>query len=399
MALKHIPSPDPSWNLHISVGCFINNPSKSELASQLHRLAEQGVTAVPPRYSWWIPWTLSACLRGQSPEDLHILANLIDSGAVGDIAEWKAAEHRWSSSGVTLADLKHSAASSLPFASDIAEVGFPYDESRSARLLPAYWNFDVARIMPAFNQLDGIPIQAEISERLLSLIASGNEYHGKNERDFASLRPLLTHVRPGSGIQIPALSVLFPDSIEAKWIDILESLASEAHWIHSQRRPAERLAQELWKAFVAAPHRTGILRLLAELSSTTPIPDIPLDYIDPSKMTDIRLRAAGITLLLTQRAAYSKSTELAAQAATLGGELSEFIGNAAKIFRERQVDTDFANNFLLTLIRNLPATDTTVIGQALDGLDSSVRRRRSQLDDPTVWQELKLPVIAFKDVA
>jgi hypothetical protein len=135
------------------------------------------------------------------------------------------------------------------------------------------------------------------------------------------------------------------------------------------------------------------MRLLSELSATTPTPEIPVEYLDPSSVQAPRLKAASIILLLTQKAASSKAAALAAEAAILGTKLPGFLRSAVTVLRERQVDIDFVDQFLLSLNDNLAAASSELVGIVLDALDGSVRKRQSQLDYPAVWSELKLPAI------
>jgi hypothetical protein len=126
----------------------------------------------------------------------------------------------------------------------------------------------------------------------------------------------------------------------------------------------------------------------------TTIPEIPFEYLDPSRIDDSRSRAAAIIVLLTQQTSYSRVGALGALAATITGEEGDrFLSDAIEAIKSRQVEIGFASGFLLDFIAHSEPAGHRAIEVALRGLDGLVRRRTSHLDDPLVWGELKLPSV------
>jgi hypothetical protein len=174
----------------------------------------------------------------------------------------------------------------------------------------------------------------------------------------------------------------------------VDQVGRKVSWLYGgYRRSFEVLAQELWKAFMADPQRLGILRLLAQLSTNTAIPQIPFEYLDPQKIEDLRQRAAAIVVLLTQPKPGCHATDLARLALTIDAELQKLLSQVTEVIRYRQIETDCLNDFLLKLIPNLPSWNTKALVSAIQALDNSVRRRRTNLDDPTIWSQLRLPAV------
>jgi hypothetical protein len=60
-----------------------------------------------------------------SGQELQALANQVEKGALGNTAEWKAAEERWKSQGVTPEDFTQRSTGLQPSDSSIADRGFP----------------------------------------------------------------------------------------------------------------------------------------------------------------------------------------------------------------------------------------------------------------------------------
>jgi hypothetical protein len=185
MPMGQIPSADPGWGLHIAVGRFLSNPSKSELASQLRYLSK--LAGGPDAWTvgaWWVPWALSASIEGRSPTELSRLAGQVDAGALGDTREWAAAEHRWLTAGVGLKDLLYSPNADLPFGPDIAEVGLPYRDLRRGWFMPR--PLDLQRMIPHIEGLDRSPIRSTLSERLLIAAGTASDYYDIDKDDIPS---------------------------------------------------------------------------------------------------------------------------------------------------------------------------------------------------------------------
>jgi hypothetical protein len=164
-----------SWRIVVSGAEFLNNPTASELATQFRKLAELNIGQPVQRpESWLLPWPLSACLSmDSSPARLEKLSELARQGALGDISDWKMAEQRWLSKGVTLEDLESSSQMSPPFGANISVLGFPYHRfsfwmDNSWTTLPEDLLFKVYQSLP-FSDL-----RSDMANRLLWEIGHGS---------------------------------------------------------------------------------------------------------------------------------------------------------------------------------------------------------------------------------
>jgi hypothetical protein len=392
--LKDMPDTNPQWMLSIASARFLHNPSKDSLAEQLRilaRLREDDLLKTPP---WYVPWPLSACIEWrEGREALEYLARLAEEGALGDTADWATAEQRWISKGVTLEDVEHSSRLPYPLGPDIRNRGFPASSLRQM-FLGNWMALTVDSILSIQKRLATTPLRGPFAYRLLWAIATQIEYYptAKDGAGFKPLRALLHDIPPKIYFHLSVLNHLFPDGIDDQWIEVLDRIGTEA-WLHGPRRASDTVCQELWKGFISKPGRRGILRLLAQLSTTTQLREIPFEYLDPSRFDDLKSRAAAIIVLLSQRTSRPQASDLGRLIATITEDPYRFISEAMEAVRNRSVDIDFANEFLLALLTNLPIADTRAIEMVIEGLDSSVRRRTSQLDDPAVWTSLKLPLL------
>jgi hypothetical protein len=388
--IKEMPNPNRGWQPLISAGSFLGNPSAEELARQLDVLAEAGGTNPNRTIGMVLPWPLAACVLGNSPTQVRYLADCAREGTLGDFADWAAAEQRWVSRGVTLEDLQH-VTPQMPFDKNIAKVGFP--TAARLGLSGDHVSQEPDTVLRTFDELIGTPLTSDLSQWAIWTLDERGEYRARRSTEYSCYKRLLEFFPVGGYVNLGALSLMFSGEIAADSIDSLDKLGRESSWFHATRHPYEPFVQELWKAFMANPTRMGVLRLLSELCGTTQMPEIPWDYLDPSKISDFRFRAAALLVLLTQKSLVDKVAELGRQAAGLGDELERFLSNATEVLRDRQVNLKLADRFLLEVIANLPPADWNSLGSALYGLDILVRKRKSHLDDASVWKELNLPTL------
>jgi hypothetical protein len=111
------------------------------------------------------------------------------------------------------------------------------------------------------------------------------------------------------------------------------------------------------EGFMADPNKIGLLKLLSELANRAAIPEIPWEYVEPSKIVDRDLRRAAIAVLLAQKSLSKTFLKLAKLASGLGDQLGKFLDDANGIIREQQVESKTAESFLLSLLDNIPHSE------------------------------------------
>jgi hypothetical protein len=392
---KDMPATNPSWQPFISAGQFLQNPTHLELATQLERLGECDLTSISawkrPWMSWTsgLPWPISVCLTLCSAEQLLALAESARNGALGQLSDWRTAEQRWLSKGITFRDIEHVPEPPLPFDHLIGEVGFPFE---AKPMFSAGYNNPVAAL-DVFDKLASTRISADLALSVTWTLDAHAEYHLRRPPDYSAFRKLLSIIPPGSFVNVGALSLMFPEKIDLAYLENLEKIGREAAFLHAPRLPYDGFVKELWKSFMVDPNRVGLLKLISELATQTAIPEIPWEYVEPSKILDLSLRRAAITVLLTQKNLPNAFLRLAKLASSLGDQLQKFLSDTNAVIREQQIDSKTAERFLLSLLASVPHTERTRMGGAFNGLDWLVRSRKSHLDDPSVWNELHFPPI------
>ena len=127
--LQDIEDCHPTWTLYKSASRFLQNPSKETLAEELKAIAPFINEELRPHgFSWQlqIPWPLAACIAFCDTElETLDLASKAATGQLGDRSNWLAAEHRWTTSGVTQEDITNMSDGRLPFDNKVDTNGFP----------------------------------------------------------------------------------------------------------------------------------------------------------------------------------------------------------------------------------------------------------------------------------
>ena len=127
--LQDIGDCHPTWTLYKSASRFLQNPSKETLAEELKAIAPFINAELRPfgfRWQMEFPWPLSACIAFCDTEmEALDLASRADTGQLGDRSNWLAAEHRWTTTGVTQQDITNMSDERLPFDSTVDTDGFP----------------------------------------------------------------------------------------------------------------------------------------------------------------------------------------------------------------------------------------------------------------------------------
>ena len=148
----------PSWNFYKWAGYFLQAPSKESLSSALASIANDFDFGADDtvRYGYSMaPWPILACVAScANRRELLELAEKAATGELGDLDDWLMAENRWSTFGITLADVLAMQDCRLPFDSNIAKVGFPPAlSSLPPMILPEESNTTLAELVNIFGSL------------------------------------------------------------------------------------------------------------------------------------------------------------------------------------------------------------------------------------------------------
>jgi hypothetical protein len=200
--LRDMPARNPSWQPFISAGKFLQSPTHLELAIQLERLGECDCANVKPRRPWmswtsWLPWPLGVCLTLCSSEQLLAVAKSAREGALGEFSDWREAEQRRLSKGITLSDIEYVPDPPMPFDRSVGGVGFPF-EPKPMLSTEGYGIADPLAALNAFDELACTRISPDISVAVTWALAAQAEHHFRRSPDYSAFRKLLPLIPAGS---------------------------------------------------------------------------------------------------------------------------------------------------------------------------------------------------------
>lgn len=115
----------------LAANAFKLEPTAAELAARLREIVEHAAPEEWPTLAKLTTWPMSTSLlhAEEDPTALSHIADLAESGELGDRADWEAAEKRWQEDGIAHEDVGYVPAVDAPFDDRIATQGFPVDES------------------------------------------------------------------------------------------------------------------------------------------------------------------------------------------------------------------------------------------------------------------------------
>jgi hypothetical protein len=107
-----------------------------------------------------MPWPLGACLATASNQyEIREIADRVEAGEFGDIADWKAAEKRWADHGVTVEDIDYPTDYHWPFDKNVTCHGFPFAASGYSVTMSLAMTLNVSRMLSAAQRLLDIHAQ------------------------------------------------------------------------------------------------------------------------------------------------------------------------------------------------------------------------------------------------
>ncbi|SFI92336.1 NACHT domain-containing protein [Planctomicrobium piriforme] len=233
-----------------------------------------------------VPWVVQLCfekiIEGMTASEV---AGLVRSGAVGDYAEWRAAEERWLSVGVGSSDILQPTAWSKDDSLSYHRVGFPwsgvYGYSRST-------SRDVKACCGIIEEM----IDKEVAAANVVLT---NIYWFNLDRDrgeftgdvlVESVRRMAARPLSKEAMELDFLSVVeVINGDEDPWVDVLDTIGRECNLpllLRTRLQVTDAVARSLYDAYVRTPFRQGLLVYLSCIPAAqrpSRVPDVLLDII------------------------------------------------------------------------------------------------------------------------
>jgi hypothetical protein len=391
-AVKKVPAGHPEWAVLKAQADFSANPTRTTLSEALRETmnAPRGVWAYPTYRS--VPWPLVECLeRAESASDLGALASAAARGQLGDIADWAAAERRWSEGLVSVADLEAWESGDFPFGSDVSEIGFPFSCS-SLRTTTEHALYALADAFLASTTPRHELLAALLADGLL-----GGTFHTPPERFLRSSKALVEELaltllpteRWYLTMELLGLLELPLAGINERWLQVLDSLAyhlpidsfpsSLAHAVYG-------LSREAW---IVRPGADGLISLLGALAQHAPEFEAPPGIDDIVFENLPSLAQAALLAIHARSGTYADSmvsqfeTVLHSEPRTL-----EMVVNA---LAASDIPDDQEGALLLRLDQSAQRVSQKRSEIMVSALRDVLRRRRSRLCDPRVWRQLAFP--------
>lgn len=373
-------TPDtPSWRLFACAVGFAECPAPPTLAAAIRTTAMIG--KVPELIIDCSPWPLSAALAAaESNDDLARIARLAESGALGSLSDWIAAQERWSSQGITRNDLEAFAISGSMPRPDWTHTGFPmhrppwvhprrHGPELASELLTLYRRATSAQAKHVFASLLSWSLIDDAEKIAVSLDATDDGLH--------------------LGMLLQAFS-----GDPQKWLDDLDRWFADAqrsldmYFDPDDAKIAEPLATALANRLRAEPQRSGLRRILTAMALM--LPDVMSKDLEDALATDPPDpvgRLAKLAWRISRSSPIKDDVTIwAKDFATLVKDLHHGLDDV--LYSLHQLSSEVAEAFLLAA---LPDLDDAMRRQALASLGYIRATRRSGLHIPEVWRDLKLP--------
>jgi hypothetical protein len=398
-AVARMPRRHPGWLPLILTHNFLDAPNWQTLSKVLRECANGGWEPSHKSYLPLLPWPLAACLDAVgSGQELQALANQVEKGALGNTAEWKAAEERWKSQGVTPEDFTQRSTGLQPFDSSIADRGFPPCFGWSITVA----NYPDALLQVLFSIAEQMP-SSEMQGSMVWLLCEASSQTGGIARciDPSRFRSLLERDFHHDWWDANAIgNPQQPEAVGA-WLEFFDWLGcSELLSSGYGLTEHDSAWADTWqRAFVSNPPQLGFLRLLGRLASAGHASFvIPATMLDLNSFAEPHFRLAALLVRFTElhlTAADANDLAVATMALLALDPPAEPRADELVLRTiERHLDRVPAlGQFLLRLHEQIPPT--VELGQARCErlLREVLLRRPSDLQAHGQLQKLQLPMV------
>jgi hypothetical protein len=395
-AVSAMPDGPKDWMLIKQLAKFAVDPDAIGLARTLENLAEIWSPELANILSRISPWPLAeSILCCWCEDDVRKMAALSRTGKLGNSESWSQAESRWVR-GVTLDDLIVSDLNGGIPGAYLVEAGFAF---LSASVFRYQEPFNGQRLLELYRGLKTQPLKVALSRLILRLTAYVEHPLNLPKTSFwISIPDLAELFQSCEGEHLPLRAIVSilrscpDDQIDLKSID---ALCRNARLFEHRGIVASTIHEVISRAWAQDPALKGLLVFLAVWAADTDgyeFMNEPLGtYSDP----DARYVAASLILKLvhTRASAVSARTIAATLADNLQDIKFDAISAAVRASGNKHVDRVVAAAFLLELYERLPTCDVGSRNRVLAGLDEMVRRRQSELDEPSNQVKLKLGIV------
>jgi hypothetical protein len=325
-----------------------------------------------------LPWPVAAFLRYQqvAPMDFVEAADRLENGILGDVQDWLVAEGRLRSHGLTLEDVAAMTDERWPFGLFLRDVGAPIAAINWIRRSP--------HGLKEFIDLFDVAIPQSRCQLVLA----------------HAVKDLLYWDRPSSPIDISAEKVLRILEIVGDYkIDaaVLDALCEGGASVTELKPLIERVAETVWVGPGAHKALTTFLSAhRGELGAAADLLTCKLISRSDSgihkTITGGRVDASGDSFLRAQLAVLLGETSPALRVQLLNFAKAEpTAGLLLDMFVKREVEfgAETVLPFLGGIGGDMDIWRNEKVGLAVKQV---IDRRRSDLEQPSVWRELELPV-------
>lgn len=395
-ALSEMPHKPPKWAPFIAAARFVQDPTAQTLSNELVKLADVFDGDYFRGLKDQVPWPLSACLGvASTPEELRGLAARASAGELGDTHDWLDAEALWKQQKVIeLNELVTAPGSTWPFSKGVQVNGVPLAASRSWWVIGSSVSDAWLRALRGiFANADSPTVRTKVAKWIIASI-----HHVARDGEVLSelftpseIRALWLSNPDRFPIQIlsPVQPWMQPD---AEWVDLLDEIGKSTRF-GIANVDLKGLPQYVSRLYVNDPSRTGLVHILKLLIAAGGRSDVPRKLLEPERFADERTRNSAQLLLLAQGdLSAGEAEQLAAQLArSVKGENRQ-VQHIPRILEHMAEDFALRDTVVAALWQNIPPTEWELASELANDINTSLRRRKSGLDDPLVWDRLHLPL-------
>lgn len=395
--LAGMPSAHPAWRPLVAAARFAERPSKTTMADALREVASvwrnrEYEVRIPHTE---FPWPLAACIEGnETPDDFLRMAQRADSGSLGDLEDWLAAEALSREGGLDRENMLRLTDETWPFDPESLRSGLPI-AGASVKIEDSQHTNYVQELLRVFDRAVSRRVRGKLSEIILALVGFDFFRHRSSLQDVdpKKLLELLTSQR-SRRVNLSLFARIDPPSLfEPAWVEVLdyvgrECIVSGFHYSNSKLLPTLATLTTIY------PGKVGLANMLASLLLLGYQHHAPLDMAPPPTDADPRTRLCIlITSLFRSTWGEEDAGRLADSARSLVREHPYYVNPIMDYLEERKKDSAGAARFLIQLLGTWPRERWPARRRAIELIKGVIQQQKSGLSDPQVGSSLGLPHI------
>ena len=402
--LPHDEDWHPSWHVYELTSEFLQTPSKDSLAETLNALAsfiyDEGNFPIPE----WdnLPWPILACLSScANSQELLEMAERAHGGELGDIHDWKEAETRWFSKGVTYDDLICMSDERLPFDAEIRSNGFLTSISTlSPVFIAGQYRDNLGEVLDMFRQSPPGKTRSFLASMInwILFYYSYTDSHDDTVTlppiDMQTLESVYQSVPPRSLIPLHMIVCLVGDSMD-QLVAIWKTFKAKNCTLDSEgeaRNLVEGSIHLLRRAYMIMDEDSLLLSVLAEMAEGGDLVDHHIDIKHPDRLETAEEKAAALIITLSQETWQSGSAEqLIQRAQEIGDSTSGTFDRIANILGNSQSAGENVERFVVALIKLIPSDDLFAHRRYVNLVENVLRQRTSHFAELHEGSQFALP--------